>query len=248
MEGFRPPGGVATSTPARVVAPAKRKNLSGRRGIARPARNISVERQPPHREHEVLETAVTAVAPSLTIRREEPRSERLRRVFERTCDGLYRFILIRAGNDRHAADELLQETCEIAAGHRRFPWDEDACEAWLRGIARNLLKKHWRQAAKRRALPLHGARTSRELAEALESGPLPSEALTHDETVSQLMRAITALPAAEQRLIFEFYFDERPTVQIAGDLGVSVKSVESRLYRIRSRLRAELRSKERTGE
>jgi len=195
-----------------------------------------------------LDTLATALAPGMSVSVEESRSERLRRVFERTCDGLYRFILVRAGNDRHAADELMQETCEIAAGHRRFPWNEDACEAWLRGIARNLLKKHWRQAAKRSAVPLHDTQAAPQVAKALESGPLPSEAVLRDEVLSHLMTAITDLPAAEQRLIFDFYFDERSTAQIAGDLGVSVKSVESRLYRIRSRLRARLRGNERTGE
>jgi RNA polymerase sigma-70 factor (ECF subfamily) len=77
---------------------------------------------------------------------------------------------------------------------------------------------------------------------------LPLEALIRAETVRLLMLAITELPAADQDLVFAYYFHARPQAAIARDRGVTEKSIESRLYRIRVRLRAALRDMERSGE
>jgi RNA polymerase sigma-70 factor (ECF subfamily) len=165
--------------------------------------------------------------------------ERLRRVFDRTGDALYRFILIRVHGDRHAADELLQQACHVAARHRRMPKDDSECEAWLRGIAKNLIRRHWRRNRKRRAhRSLEDVDVARQLAEDMEARPLPPDALIREETARQALLAVTSLPAAEQELVLAFYFEGRSQTDIAETLGVSVKSVETRLYRVRHRLRA----------
>lgn len=176
---------------------------------------------------------------------DDPR-ERLRRVFHAASDALYRFILVRVGGDGHAADDVIQQTCYEAARHRRMPDDDEQCQAWMFGIARNLVKKHWREVGKRDTeVPLHNAESSAALAVAMESETLPAQAWASSENVTQLMLAITALPPADQELIFAFYFDGRSQAQIAGEENVSPKSVEARLYRIRTRLRTSLRAEER---
>ena len=181
-------------------------------------------------------------------KRVEPR-DRLVRAFERCSDGLYRFIVVRVGGDRHTADDLLQQTCYAAARQRRLPDQQNECEAWLFGIARNLIRKHWRSIRRRNGrVPLEDPARSRQLVEQMEGGPLPVDAIAGDEVISQLMLAVTALPAEEQRIIFAFYFEGRSQGEIAAELDVSPKSVESRLYRIRSRLRATLSGSERNGE
>jgi RNA polymerase sigma factor (sigma-70 family) len=87
---------------------------------------------------------------------------------------------------------------------------------------------------------------SHNLMENLESRPLPPDAMIREESVRRLLLAITSLSASEQQLIFAFYFEGRPQADIAEELGVSVKGVESQLYRIRNRLRVVLSSNERT--
>ncbi|MGD2111484.1 MAG: sigma factor, partial [Phycisphaerae bacterium] len=104
-----------------------------------------------------MEVATPAVgANTMTSSREAcDRQERLRRVFRACGDGLYRFVLVRVGGDRHAADDLLQQTCHEAARHKRMPTDDTECEPWLYGIARNLVRKHWRQNGRNgRVVPL----------------------------------------------------------------------------------------------
>ncbi len=196
---------------------------------------------------EAASIAATA-EPVLVCQDGETNGSRLRRVFSAGSDGLYRFILVRVGGDREVADELLQQTCYVAARHRRLPADDDAIERWLRGVARNLIREHWRRAKKlSNRISLEDAALSRQLVDDMESRPLPPEVLIKDELVIQLQLAITSLPAAEQRLVFAFYFDGRSYAEIANDLGVTAKAVEARLYRARTRLRAVLRDGERTG-
>ena len=171
----------------------------------------------------------------------------LRQAFERCADGLWRFILVRAGGDRHAAEDLLQQTCLEAARSRKAPGDEAGCEAFLFGIARNLLRKHWRRMQRRGvALPAQDAQRGSQLAALMEAGPVAPDLLASRETRDQLMLAVTVLPAVDQQLVFAHYFDGRSQGQIAAELGISSKSVESRLYRLRTRLRAMLRGEEQT--
>ncbi|MFH1110623.1 MAG: sigma-70 family RNA polymerase sigma factor [Planctomycetota bacterium] len=177
---------------------------------------------------------------------EEQSRDRLRRVFLGCGDALYRFIVLRAGGDRDAADEISQQTCCEAVQHRRIPHADDDCEAWLFGIARNLIRKHWRR--KRRTgvcVSLENLRVSAALAAAMESSPAPIETLVDGEAATQLMLAVTALTSGDQQLVFDVYFNGRAREQIAGEMGLTVKAVEARLYRIRRRLRAKLCGEER---
>ena len=193
---------------------------------------------------EIASPAV-GIEPIALSQRSPDRHEVLRRVFHKTGEALYRFIVLRVGGDRETADELLQQTCHEAARHRKIPRDENDCEAWLRGIARNLVRRHWRRARRRgRTWSLEDASFSRQLVEDMETRPLPPDALAKEESVQQLLMAITSLPASDQQLVLAFYFDGRSQIDIAESLAVSVKSVETRLYRARNRLRAILRNME----
>ena len=196
-----------------------------------------------------MEVATPAVrlATVMSSQGARDKQDRLRRVFRECGDGLYRFILVRIGGDRNTADDLLQQTCHEAAGHRRMPNDDTACEAWLHGIARNLIRRHWRQSGRNgRVIPLEDSGRSRQLVEDMESRPLPPDAVAQKESSNQLLLAVTALPASDQRVVFAFYFEGRSQADIAAELGVTVKSVEMQLYRARQRLRASLRDIERT--
>lgn len=163
---------------------------------------------------------------------------RLQSAFQACCDGLYRFILVRVGGRHDVADDLLQQTCCIAAGKSLVPSARGDCEAWLFGIARNVVRKHWRSERTRGGVfPLLDADGGGELVHAMESGPLPAAALEHGEATTRLLAAVTALPSADQRLVFAFYFDGCSHADIADANGVTPKSIEAKLYRIRRRLR-----------
>ena len=106
----------------------------------------------------------------------------LRLSFEACCGGLYRFILVRVGGERHAADELLQQVCCVAIDHRRPPNDPAACEPWFRGIAVNLIRKHWRIVKRSNGhLRIDVNHQGGQLAEDMESRPLPPDVLARQE-------------------------------------------------------------------
>ncbi|MGB0717569.1 MAG: RNA polymerase sigma factor [Phycisphaerae bacterium] len=164
----------------------------------------------------------------------------LKQAFRSAADALYRFILVRVGHHTAVADDLLQQTCCVAAGHQRVPAQPADCEAWLFGIARNLVREHWRKSQNApQPLPDHD-----ELAARLEEAPLPEELLQNDETRQTLLTAITELSVEDQHLIFACYFMERPQSEVAEELHTTRKSIESKLYRARLQLRERLKANE----
>ena len=195
-----------------------------------------------------LASSAVAVEPVVTLSYVESDRDRLKRVFRKSCDGIYRFIYVRVGNDGHAADDVLQQACAVAAGHRNMPKDDRECEAWMYGIARNLIRRHWRQHKKQKDhVSLNDVNASRKLIENMTSRSMPVGEIIQGEAYAQLMLAITSLSAPDQRLIFDFYFDGQAQAQIAQELDTTTKSIETRLYRIRNRLRSILQNNERTG-
>ena len=188
-----------------------------------------------------LNLVATEVFAANSTMEEAPR-DRLRRVFVGCGDALHRFVFVRIGGNREAAEDMVQQVCCEAAKHRRMPADDAQCQAWLFGIARNLVRKHWQSRRRDGArMPRRNAEVSEALAQAMEASPMPLDSLTRVESATQLMLAITTLSAMEQGLVFDIYFGGRSRAEIAQDLGLTVKAVEARLYRIRHRLRKELR-------
>ena len=190
-----------------------------------------------------MELTQAALAAELSVGEvaAESAQHRLQRVFSGCADGLYRFILVRVGLNRHAADDLIQQACYEAARKRSVPEADADCEAWLFGIARNRIRKHWRSLRRKGVqLASENEGVARELLAAMERGPLPAELLGREEAVTQLMLAVTALPSVDQQVLFAYYFDGRSHQEIAEHSGTSAKSVEMRLYRVRARLRGML--------
>ncbi len=192
-------------------------------------------------------TATIPIASAGSI--DEPREaeDRLSQAFRNVADGLYRWILLRVGNDHHVAEDLLQQTCHEAARSRVGQVASDKYEPWLRGISKNLVRRHWRRLKRRGTqVCVENPDVARQLADDLESRPLPADMMIRDEVAQQLLLAVTSLPAAEQRLVFAFYFEGRSQADIAEELHASAKSVETKLYRVRNRLRDALKNIERT--
>jgi len=168
-------------------------------------------------------------------------STRLERAFNRCSDDLYRFILLRVSNDRHAADDILQQTCFEAAKHRRIPSGDDAIQAWLFGIAKNLIRKHFRRARRdsRQRISIVKAEEHAASSEST-SHDAAGDSMDHDEAVPRLLDAIAVLNEADQELILGSYFEGRSHEELARVVGVSVRAIEGRLHRARNALRAVL--------
>jgi RNA polymerase sigma factor (sigma-70 family) len=136
------------------------------------------------------------------------------------------FLARRAG--RQAADDLLGEVWvrAFAARGGYDPGHEDA-RPWLYGIARNVLRAHWR--ARRDA--------GRPAAEAVDPWDDVVDRLDSAARVRVLASALRALPAAERDVLLLVAWEQLTPAEAAVVLGVPQGTVRSRLHRARAALR-----------
>lgn len=67
--------------------------------------------------------------------------------------------------------------------------------------------------------------------------PTPEELLLQQERRKELLNAISQLSDREQLIFYRKYYYLQSTAQIASEIGITERSVEGRLYRIKKRLR-----------
>ena len=73
-----------------------------------------------------------------------------RTLYQESFAGLYAYVLWRCGGLRDAADEVVQETWLTAVRRvGRFDPARGDFASWLRGIAANLLRNHFRRTSRR---------------------------------------------------------------------------------------------------
>jgi RNA polymerase sigma-70 factor (ECF subfamily) len=149
-----------------------------------------------------------------------------RALYEANFDALYTFVWHRAGRQTHRADEVVQETWLVAV--RRIAAFDPACgpfEAWLKGIAANVLKNHrrrWQRDSRTHSL------------EAEQASP-QNDGLS--EAGELMALALTGLPARYQTVLRAKYEEKLTVNEIGQRLGSTAKAVESMLSRAREALR-----------
>ena len=147
-------------------------------------------------------------------------------------DGLYRLLRRYLGN----ADEAYEAAHEafIAAWGALARYDpERPFGSWLRTIAINKARDRGRRIAVRRLI--FGSQSFDDSEAQVRPDPATAadDAMVERERVVELDRAIARLPAALRAPLLLTAIEER-SQQEAGDiLGISAKSVETRVYRAR---------------
>jgi RNA polymerase sigma-70 factor, ECF subfamily len=146
-----------------------------------------------------------------------------RTLYDESFAGLYAYVLWRCGGLRDRADEVVQDTWLTAVRRvGRFDPDAGSFAGWLRGIAANVLRNHFRRERLRRpSEPL------RDVAE--DSGRLRDPA--------RLAAALSALPDRYEAVLRAKYLDGRSVADIAAESGDTPKAVESLLTRARQAFR-----------
>ena len=97
---------------------------------------------------------------------------------------------------------------------------------YLKMIAHNTSLTLLDKASRNRATPIEGQTIAEE-----------EDDYHKEELLSQLTIAIKLLPTADQRIIELFYWQKRPTAEIANLLCMSESNVLVRLHRIRQKLK-----------
>ena len=138
------------------------------------------------------------------------------------------------------ADSREQEECvsdiqlKLWQEAERFDSERGTLSTWLTAIARNTALNRLKALQRR-----EGRRT--ELDETLaDPAEGPEEALLRRERAERLRRAMEKLSATDRTLFYRKYYYLQSTAQIAAELGVTERTVEGRLYRLRKRLKERL--------
>jgi RNA polymerase sigma-70 factor (ECF subfamily) len=143
---------------------------------------------------------------------------------------LYRFLLVLARGDENTAREVCQAVMTKLAKRFEVFDDERQLWAWLCALAKNAFIDHYR------------AQRRRDRFVSLEEIPasIAGEESPAGQLSEILREALAALPPDERELIQAAYVDKRPFQQLADASGLTCKAVESRLARLRLKLKEQL--------
>ncbi len=163
-------------------------------------------------------------------------------LMERHATPVFHFICRMIGDEEEAAD-LAQETFVRVYRHRTNYRPEHKFTSWLYTIATNLARNHAAWRARRPNVSLDADRTDGggTLGDTLPSGlPTPGEDTEIEERACAVRAAVAELPDDMRATLLLFEFEDKSMAETAEVLGVSVKAVESRLFRARQQLREKL--------
>jgi len=167
-------------------------------------------------------------------------------LMERHSGGLFNFIYRYVLNEQDARD-LLQETF-VRAYFKRHQFQPRAkISTWLYRIALNLCRDRARSRSTKdgkltESLVIHledGAERERDIT---AKSPNPAEIAQTNEALLALESAIQTLPHDLKAALILVALENRPQKECADLLGITIKAVETRVYRARKILETKLTS------
>lgn len=156
-------------------------------------------------------------------------------LMRRHKDGLYRFVRHYVG-DADEAYDLLQDS--FVAAWKALPrYDpERPFAVWLRRIALNKCRDWARRRMVRRLVQPRATIDGLEAVTAPDPAPSAETQLIDQEALRRLDKAIAALPGKLKEPLILTTLEGMSQQAVAALLGISVKTVETRVYRARRKL------------
>ena len=144
---------------------------------------------------------------------------------------LIRYIIAPILPDAQDQEECISEIAmRVWEKIDQFDSERGNWNAWLSALTRN--------AALNRVRKKRVSEVSEEELHACPSvSPTPEEEILQKERRQMIRQAIDSLKSSERLLFYRKYYYMQSTAQIASELGLTERSVEGKLYRIRMRLR-----------
>jgi len=157
-----------------------------------------------------------------------------RAFYDAYYDRLWRYLLVVTSGDEDATVEALQSALVRVVRYIKVFPDETSFWGWLTVLARTSLSDQRR--GRRRYL----AFLDRFTTQAKMERSLGEELAPETKLLSLLETNLGAMRADERALVEAKYFDSRSVREIALELGTSEKAIESRLTRLRRKLKLAL--------
>jgi RNA polymerase sigma-70 factor (ECF subfamily) len=149
-----------------------------------------------------------------------------RTLYEASFAAVDAYVLWRCAGLRDLTDDVVQQTWLTAVRRiRDFDPERSRFVAWLRGIAANVLRAHFRQ---RTPEPLVGD----------DYATPPDSGLERREEAERIALALARLPERHESVLRAKYLDGLSVEAIAAEWGTTPKTIESLLTRARQAFRA----------
>jgi RNA polymerase sigma factor (sigma-70 family) len=150
--------------------------------------------------------------------------------YEHYCDRLYRYLLVLTSGNEDLSRELMQITMTKVVRAMKPISDERSFWSWLSTIARNAFLDACRKSRRQPGMvPLSASE--------MDVINLPAPADEDSPLLQALDDCLGALEPGDRNLIDAFYFGDASQQAIAQRERTTPKAVESKLARIRQRLR-----------
>lgn len=154
-----------------------------------------------------------------------------REFFDAYFDRLLRYLLVVTGGDEHAAREALQLALVRVVRHAKPIESEEKFWSWLTVLARTARADESKKQRRWFAFLEKFSRQAETESQSDDNG-------SADEKLRALLKHnLSALPPEERELVEQKYFMRRSVREIAAAGGTTEKAVESRLSRIRKKLK-----------
>jgi RNA polymerase sigma-70 factor, ECF subfamily len=154
-----------------------------------------------------------------------------RELFDRYYGRVYRYVLVVASGDTNAAQEAAQEVFLRLHRHLQPFQSDERIWLWLTRAARSVL------------VDAHRTRLRQfKLKYAFEENAV-TRAEPEEVVLQELESCVNELTFEERQVVEHFYFGRESVQQISAAMGTTYKAVESRLSRIRAKLRQRLLEK-----
>jgi RNA polymerase sigma-70 factor (ECF subfamily) len=141
--------------------------------------------------------------------------------------------------DFEAAADVVQEAFLKVHGALAELREPEKFKGWLHGIVRTTALDALRRQRRGRQSSLEGIEGHEDLVPVPDdSGPAPRA--ERRELEERVVRAIAKLPESYREVVILKYLDERSYKEIAETLGITVETIESRLFRARKLLKTAL--------
>lgn len=157
---------------------------------------------------------------------------RLTQTYHESVHPLYEYVSRQCGGDRSLAEDVVQETwlrAVVAWQKKGFP---ETPIAWLKTVARNLLRNYYRRTPHISIEVLPADWEGK-----IQSGGTRWDTPDHAATVSW---GLARLRPNQARILEAFHFDGKKISEIASEFRLSERAVEGRLRRARLKLKKKL--------
>lgn len=150
---------------------------------------------------------------------------------------LYRMFMKSRPNPS-LAEEMVQKTVfDAVRGLGSYSPDKGSPKQWIGGIAQNVIRLELRRRASRPGINGELGRYF----DAIDTKLLPDEVLEREETAAIVRTALGKLENKEKTVLKAKYIEGLPAREIAVEMKMTEKAVQSLLYRAKISLREKLR-------